>query len=272
VDGILSVYVLVHSQQALAARQTIISAAEMGDFWGWAEPPAQRVFQGITRLFNSGLNDRDIYAEAFRRIPLLIDGTDPDTSNIEESLTPLRRGIDLIDQRQISRKELGSHFAHYVVAASALADVDDERVAYVPDFNEMISAKAIFWPQVRAKWDSQRVCLVSIKRPAGWFHDLYCPGYLWADTEGLWRVPGLNFHDGMSSYDLDFPQLVDAFKELQRVETGAGQWCLGGTQLPFGTEVQSKFPLIARFLGSDGKPAFSQLPPFKVARSLADAF
>src|ERR1700682_199746 len=33
VDGILSVYVLVHSEQALAQRQTIIEAAVMGDFW-----------------------------------------------------------------------------------------------------------------------------------------------------------------------------------------------------------------------------------------------
>ncbi len=47
VDGILSVYVLVHSEQALKHRQTIIQAAEMGDFWGWGEPPAQRVFQGV---------------------------------------------------------------------------------------------------------------------------------------------------------------------------------------------------------------------------------
>src|ERR1700687_3657931 len=34
VDGILSVYVLVHSDHAQAHRQTIIDAAEMGDFWG----------------------------------------------------------------------------------------------------------------------------------------------------------------------------------------------------------------------------------------------
>ena len=42
VDGILSVYALVHSAHALAHRKTIIEAAEMGDFWGWGEPPGQR--------------------------------------------------------------------------------------------------------------------------------------------------------------------------------------------------------------------------------------
>src|SRR5262245_5867101 len=50
VDGILSVYVLVHSGHAQANRQTIIQAAEMGDFWGWGKQPAQRVFQGLTQL------------------------------------------------------------------------------------------------------------------------------------------------------------------------------------------------------------------------------
>ena len=50
VDGILSVYVLVHSEHALLNRRTIAEAADMGDFWGWGEPPAQRLFQGITLL------------------------------------------------------------------------------------------------------------------------------------------------------------------------------------------------------------------------------
>jgi hypothetical protein len=50
VDGILSVYVLVHGNHALAHRPAIIEAAEMGDFWGWGGVPAQRVFQGITHM------------------------------------------------------------------------------------------------------------------------------------------------------------------------------------------------------------------------------
>jgi hypothetical protein len=38
VDGLLSVYTLVHSAHALENRQIIIEAAEMGDFWGWGQP------------------------------------------------------------------------------------------------------------------------------------------------------------------------------------------------------------------------------------------
>src|SRR5579863_378910 len=64
VDGILSVYVLVHSEIVMAHRQTIIEAAEMGDFWGWGNAPAQRVFQGLTHLMNAG-DGQAVYAEAF---------------------------------------------------------------------------------------------------------------------------------------------------------------------------------------------------------------
>ena len=96
VDGILSVYALVHSSHALGHRRTIIDAAEMGDFWGW---------------------------------------------------------------------------------------------------------------------DAEQVCLVSVERKTGWLHELWFPGHLWADTEGKWLVPGLTYHDGMGSYQLDNPRLIAAFGE-----------------------------------------------------------
>jgi hypothetical protein len=97
VDGILSVYVLLHSSHALAHRQSLIEAAEIGDFWGWGESNAQRVFQGLTQLMNerrnSGTDTKAIYAEAFQQIPSLIDGTQADCLEIEESLEPLRAGV-----------------------------------------------------------------------------------------------------------------------------------------------------------------------------------
>src|SRR5690606_24250293 len=83
VDGILSIYALVHSRHALAHRRTIIEAAEMGDFWGWGEPAAQRLFQGITLLMERDDDSGSIYDEAFRRAAGLIDGTDPLVSSID---------------------------------------------------------------------------------------------------------------------------------------------------------------------------------------------
>lgn len=270
VDGILSVYTLVDGAHARAHRQTLIEAAEIGDFWGWGESAAQRVFQGVTRIMNSGRQGHAVYSQAFERIPGLIEGTDAEFNQIEESLAPLRRGVELVERGGIARSLIAARLAHYIVPL-ALAE-NDERAAYVPEFNEAISDKATLWPQVRARWDAQRACLVSVERPSGWYHDLWLPGYLWADTEGLWRVPGLTYHDGMSSYDLDHPPLVAAWEELRRRETGAGKWALGGTRLPFGNELQSSFPLAGRFLDEQRRPAASRLSPEQVAGALAGVF
>jgi len=264
VDGILSVYVLVHSSLALARRQTIIDAAEMGDFWGWGETPAQRVFQGITRLMNSG-EGKAIYAEAFRRIPALIDGCGPEISPIEVSLAPLRTGVELVEQGKIVRSLIGSRLAQYIVPQSVAGD-DDERASYVPEFNEAISTKAVLWPHVRARWDAERVCLVSTERKTGWFHDLWFPGYLWADTEGKWLVPGMTYDDGMGSYKISNPRLMAAFEELQRQEHGSSRWALGSDEL------QDRFPLVGRFLDDRGTPAVSRITPDQVGRTLEGVF
>lgn len=271
VDGILSVYVLVHSEHALAHRRTIIEAAEMGDFWGWGDEPAQRVFQGLTRLMNSGKEAKAVYAEAFRRIPGLIDGTDPEVPELEASLRPLQRGVELVEQGRIVRLLLEDRMIHYFVPMAMVGD-DDKRGSHLPGFNELISEKAVLWPQVRAHWDAERVCLVSFERTGGWFHDLYFPGYLWADTQGKWLVPGMQYHDGMASYDLDNARLVAAFEKLQRQETAPGQWGLGGTKLPFGKELQDQFPLIGRFLDERGDAAISDISPNLVAKALLGVF
>jgi hypothetical protein len=271
VDGILSVYVLVHSDHALRQRRTIVEAADMGDFWGWGEPAAQRLFQGITRLMGRGGEPQAIYAEAFRRIPALIDGTDLEVPQIEDSLAPLRQGVELVEQGRITRRPMGARFVQYIVPLTIAGD-DDTRAAYAPGFNEAISPNAVLWPQVRARWDAERVCLVSAERRAGWFHDLCFPGYLWADTEGKWRVPGLTYHDGMASYDISDDRLIASFERLQAQETRPGRWALGGKGLTFGEELQTHFPVVGRFVDDLGHPAISDLSPDQVARECEGIF
>ncbi len=268
VDGVLSVYALVHSDHALAHRQTIIEAADMGDFWGWGEPPAQRLFQGLTRLMKRGGDPQSIYAEAFSRIPALIDGSDSECPSIEESLRPLREGVEFVERGRITRTQHSARFTQYIGPRSIAGD-DEQRASYVPEFNEAISSKAVLWPQVRARWDAERVCLASTERRTGWFHDLWFPGYLWADTEGKWLPPGLTYQGGMSSYAIQDDRLIAAMEELQRQETASGQWGLGGTTLPFGEELQDRFPLVGRFLNEQGQAAVSQLSPEQLATRFA---
>jgi hypothetical protein len=153
----------------------------------------------------------------------------------------------------------------------AVAGDDDARASYVPEFNEAISPKTLLWPQGRACWDAERVRLVSMKRRTGWFHDLWFPGYLWADTEGKWLVPGVTYHDGMSRYEIENERLTAAFEQLQRAESASGRWALGGTSLPFGEELQERFPLVGRFLDEERQVNESGSPD-QVAKTLEGVF
>lgn len=266
IDGILSVYVLVESRHALAHRETIIQAAEMGDFWGWGDEAARRLFQGITRFMRQG-EGREIYETAFRRIPGLIDGTDPETPEIDASLSPLKLGVEQVERHDIARTLLGDRLAHYIVPLSIAGD-DDVRASYIPGFNELISDRGLLWPQVRARWDAERVCLVSIERVGGWFHELWFPGYHWADTHGPWRVPGMNYHDGMGSYELHHSGLIRAFESLQRQEKPDLFWRLGGTRLEGDSKIQKKFPLVGRCCDQNGRAAVGVSSPETFAQEV----
>jgi hypothetical protein len=275
VDGLLSVYVLVRSQHALANRRAIIEAAEMGDFWGWGGPSAQRLFQGLTRLMNglqaAGAPAQAIYGVAFERVATLLDGTDPDIASIDSELEPLRKGALLVDRGEIRRHLAGDRLACYSVPRQVVGS-DLERALAVPAFNEAISTRALLWPHVCARLDAQRVCLVSYEIEWGWFHGLWFPGYLWAETAGLWQVPGLHFQDGMERYDLRNDRLSDAVGRLQQAETSKGRWVLGGSALPAAELLDGAFPLVMRFLDDGGDPAVSPLLPEQVAQELAGAF
>lgn len=275
VDGLLAVYTLLHSAHALANRATIIQAAEMGDFWSWGEPDAQRLFQGLTLLMDRRTEDdraiQSIYEEAFDRIPALVDRTDPDSDAIERSLEPLRQGVHLVEAGEIRRAQLSARFAHYVIPSAVVAD-DIVRAIYIPKFNERISDKALLWPQVRAKWDDQRVCLVSVETDQGWHHDLWFPGYLWADVENRLLIAGMHYRDGMESYDLQIPALDRAIEQLNTAESGAGQWTLGPGSFMFNALIQSQFPVVARVLNPSAHPTESHLDPDHVAATLLPAF
>jgi hypothetical protein len=275
VDGMLSVYALVHSRHALAQRPTLVQAAEMGDFWSWGEPPAQRLFQGLTLLMNRRTDEgrpiQSIYEEAFRRIPAFIDESGPDSAEIERSLEPLRQGVQLVAEGAVRRTQPADRFAHYVIPKVVAGD-DVDRAIYIPKFNERISRNALLWPQARAKWDDQRVCLVSAETASGWHHDLWFPGYLWADVEDRWVVPGMHYRDGMESYDLELPALDLAIQELNAAEGGAGRWTIGAGAFMFNALVQSQYPVVARVLDAEGHPLASGLDPDFVAAKLLSVF
>src|SRR5574342_30843 len=78
VDGLLAVFSLVAGEWALTYRRTLIQAAEMGDFWGWGEPPAQALFQSLTVLIRKLQSEKAdahaIYLRCFDHVFAFLSG------------------------------------------------------------------------------------------------------------------------------------------------------------------------------------------------------
>ncbi len=77
VDGVLSVFTLLHPATALAHRPTIVSAAQMGDFWGWGEHEAQVLFQSLSEqvdaLTNANADPQVVYERCLDHTHRVID-------------------------------------------------------------------------------------------------------------------------------------------------------------------------------------------------------
>lgn len=76
----------------------------------------------------------------------------------------------------------------------------------------------------------------------------------------------------MSRYDIENDRLIEAFRRLQQQETTSGRWALGGTKLPFGDQLQERFPLVGRLLDEEGQIQASGLLPDEVTWALEGVF
>jgi hypothetical protein len=275
VDGILSVFVVMYPALALQNRAAIIAAAEMGDFWGWGDQQAQVLFQGLTLLideFALGKTDPyEVYSECLRRVPGMLEGRDPLCKTALLDLQPLRDSVALIESAAVDRTTAGDRFVHYTIPA----DVARGRLSqalYVPKFNEAISPACLMWPQARNRRDAQRIQLVSVETIDGWQHALWYPGYLWADTENLWRPPGTSLTGGMERYELNLPPLHEAVIELQRREQGGRRWQLCDVLQPFHETAGKDFPVVLRLVNEQGQPVPSDLTPDTIMSVVGPAF
>lgn len=270
VDGTLAMYTLVHGERALAHRDTLVQAAAMGDFWAWGEPPAQALFQSLTvlnrRLGADKLDARAIYQRAFDHVSAVLDGAA--TPEADAGLAALNESVGLIAGGDVARAVVGERLARYVIPRKLAGGGDDlARALRVPGFNAPLSAECLVWPQARARLDRERLHLVSVETDAGWHHDLWYPGYAWAETPRSWRPPGLRCEGDSNVHDLDHPALTAAVDELARRERGAGTWTLARRVTPFSSLDGRGFPVVLAFL-ADARPAASSLSPDTVAAAL----
>jgi hypothetical protein len=272
VDGMLALFALVAGEWALAHRRTLTQAAEMGDFWAWGEPPAQALFQTLTvliRKFQAEKADANaLCLRCFDHVFAFLSGEL--AVPVDAGLAALSESVALIERGDVARKVLGEHFAHYVIPRR-LADSDFPRAVRVPSFNAPLSSECLLWPQARARFDRERVHLVSVEAEAGWYHDLWYPGYTWADTPRSWRPAGLSAQGDSNNHVLDHAALADAVDGLARLERASGQWTLARRLTPFSSLKGRGFPVVLSFLAHD-EPATSSLEPDLVAERLAKPY
>jgi hypothetical protein len=152
-----------------------------------------------------------------------------------------------------------------------LADEALESALRVPKFNAMITDDVLFWPQARARWDREKVQLVSIEATDGWYYDLWYPAYLWAETPKSWQAPGLKHDAAAHGCKLSFTPLETAIRQLQQREGNGAAWRVETEFSLFASSLGRGFPVVLSVMNGSG-PAPSSLDPADVALRLAEVF
>lgn len=282
VDGVLAVFTLVHSETALHHRRWLIEAAEMGDFSGWGEEPAQILFQALTKYMYRSKHERidihDIYQGCFDALlewlkdPRAVLQQDED---VRHGVQALAQSVERIESEKIYRRVHHERFVHYHIPVE-LSKQSLEKALHVPHFNALLSDDLWLHPQARNRWDRDKIQLISVDHPdGGWFYDLWYPSYMWADTPDSWRAPGFHFNGSTNGYYYGYEPLEQAVEELHSREKGEGSWVLTRELSPFESIVGRSFPVVLSFMDDqrdNPAPAPSQIPPQDVAELLASCF
>ncbi|MEO7095535.1 MAG: DUF6687 family protein [Polyangiales bacterium] len=274
VDGILSLFSLVHSSLALAHRDVVLGAAEMGDFSAGVDRPAFRLAHELTMLLDesrkAGWDARTSYERAFALTQSVLSGDRAEHADVERAWAILERGQARIASGEVQIERVGEHFVSYRLP---LLEGDDlARALRVPSFNPLIDDSIWLWPHARRRRYGQHAELVSVRATEGWFHDLWLPGYVWADTPNRWSVPGLLATGSSNEWRIERPTLRLAFSKLRDAEHGTGTWTIADRLTPFATLNGRGFPVVASFVDDAGAPAVSSLDPSTVAAVLSPAF
>ncbi len=273
VDGILSVFTILHNKTALQNRETLVQAAEMGDFSSYGKIESQILFQGLTLKMlegkSQGLDILENYQNCLEEVFLLLDGKM--TPEIKTGISALENSISKIENGEIRREVFGERFVSFLIPEK-VTNQNLESVLSVPKFNSLLSEETLLLPQARNKFDKEKVQLVCVESKKGWFYDFYYPGFMWAETVNVWRAKGFEFSGSTNGYFYGFPELEKVVSEIQNLERNFGIWTLAKELTPFSSVKGRNFPVILSFLDSDFKPTQSSLEPKLVGKMLSEVF
>ena len=267
-DGVLSTFVLCHPTLALGHRELLRQAAEVGDFWAYAEPPALGLYELLARskqaLQAESADALSIYRRAHELTARWLDGEA--FAGTEIAAEALGRACDTIERGHIARSLHGPRLALYQVPHAL-----DDGTGGVHAFDAPFERHERLLPHARNHRDGQRMQLVAIERKSGWAYDLWVPGYAWAETVGLWQMPGLRSAGSSNQHHLAHAPLTRAFDTLNDMEHGDGHWALADTLSPFSRVDGRPFPIVGAFT-HEGQPGTSRLAPERVANVLGEAW
>ncbi len=275
-DGILSLLVLVHPSDAVSHRATVIGAAEMGDFNAGVDRTSFALAQELTALMGRARGTsqplRDTYRDAFDRALGVLEGCQEPDVSVTDGWHHLELGAERVADGAVSVERVAPHLVAFLLPS--LADDDLAPALRVPPHNALVDGSVWLWPHVRNRAHGESVHLVSVPSPdpGAWFHDVWLPGYTWAQTPDRWRPPGATPTGGSNVWAVDHPALDRAVAHLARAERGPGQWTVAQELTPFSALTGRGFPIVASCLGRDREPTPSTVHPQAVAEVLAPVF
>jgi hypothetical protein len=273
VDGILSLFCLVHPEVALAHRDVVVGAAEIGDLAAGGGRDAFVLAQELTLAMGGfggpGRDPRDTYASAFALALAVLAGTHAETPSVTAAWDLLEDQASRLGG-SVAVEEVGPRLVSYVLPRLDGADLDAG--LRVPPFNAVVDGSVWLWPHVRNRAHGQAAHLVSVPLDDGWVHDLWLPGYVWAHTPDRWRPTVLEGTGSSNTWRIRPEPLGEAIATLQADEQRPGTWVRAESIDPFAAVPGRAFPVIVSFLDDGSRPMASSHPPEHVAERLAPAF
>ncbi len=270
VDGVLAAFSLLRPEPALRHREILIGAAEIGDFWAWANRPAMQLYQGLIELIEQGRREGNTESEIHRRCCEAIPGLLEDSAG-RVDLSAVDEGLRLLDSGSIPHRRYHHRFVAFVIPRSLHGD-DYARALHVPEFNAPLDDACILGSYARNRYDNERIQLVSVEAEDGWYHDLLYPGYMWAEIINRWRAPGFWEGETSNTWYFRYAPLDEALRTVRVEERNEGSWTVAEEMTPFDSTLGRGFPVVASFLSDEDLPTPSSINPDRMAEILRRAY
>ncbi len=275
VDGILATYALRDPEVAQVHATGLLEAAQVGSFWGWGGNEAMMLYHATHTRMAAGLAKAEdpnaTVTGCLEAIDRVMGGLGRDDTTFHKAMAVLKDMAGLVEGGVVQRRIPTPHLAHYVLPIT-VADLPE--ALHIPPYDAPLLDSTILSPRVRARFDRERLRLVSVETPGGWVHELWLPGHAWADTPGLWSPDGIA--PGANGFQVRFvhPGLAAAAAALQAEEKPGVRWWLPQTLAPFAQVARAgrKYPVVLSTLDGAGQVTASALDPQRVGVVLANAF